>query len=91
MQKKLKKLEINCCGLFSSKNWLEMAEKDRKQRLSFRFVLARREIENSKKIVKKFQKFKNAIVASFQAIIRLYRPRNGKSKNYHSVSFQPVG
>ena len=36
-----------------------MAEKDRKQKLSIRFVITRRIKENSKKIEKKFGKFKN--------------------------------
>ena len=40
---------------------------------------------------KKFGKFKNTIVASFQAIIRWNRPRNRESKNSHSVSFQGDG
>ena len=68
-----------------------MVEKDRKQKLSFRFVLTLRVIENSKKIGKNFRKFKNTIVASFQAIIGWNRPRNRESKNYHFVSFQPDG
>ena len=68
---------------------MEKAEKDRKQKLSFRFVPTRRVIENSKKIEKKFRKFKNTIVASFQAIIGWNRPRNRENKNYHSVSLQP--
>ena len=42
------------------------AEKDGKQKLSFRFVTTRRIIENSKKIEKKFEKFKNIIVAHFK-------------------------
>ena len=68
-----------------------MAEKDGKQKLSFRFVPTRRVIENSKKIEKKFRKFKNTIVASCQAIIGWNRPRNRENKIYHSVSFQPDG
>ena len=35
----------------------------------FRSVPTRREIENSKKIAKKFKKLKNTIIASFQAKI----------------------
>ena len=66
-----------------------MAEKDGKQKLSFRFVPTRRVIENSKKIEKKFQKFKNTIVASFQAIVGWNIPRNRENENYHSVWFQP--
>ena len=67
-----------------------MAEKDRKQKLSFSFVTTRRIKENSKKIEKKFQKFKNTIVSSFQAIIGWNSPRNRENENYHSVWFQPV-
>ena len=48
-----------------------MAEKEGKQKLSLRFVLIQRVIENSKKIAKKFRIIKNDIVASFQAIIGL--------------------
>ena len=65
-----------------------MAEKDRKQKLSFRFVITQRIKENSKKIEKKFRKFKNIVVASFSAIIGWNRPRNRKNKNYHFVWFQ---
>ena len=59
------------------------------QKLSIRFVLTHRGIENSKKIEKKFRKFKNTIVASFQAIIGWNRRRNRENKNYHSDLFQP--
>ena len=52
---------------FQAKNRLEKEEKEEKQKLSFRFVPSRREIENSKKIVKKLNKLKNTIMASFQA------------------------
>ena len=68
---------------------MEKAEKDKKQKLWFRFVPTRRVIENSKKIEKKFRKFKNTIVASFQTIIGWNSRRNRENKNYHSVSFQP--
>ena len=68
---------------------MEKAEKDGKQKLSFCFVPTRRVIENSKKIEKKFQKFKNTIVASFQAKIRGETLRKGENKNYRSVPFQP--
>ena len=67
---------------------MKKAEKDGKQKLSFRFVPTRRVVENSKKIEKKFRKFKNTIVASFLAIIGWNRMRNRENKNYHSVSFQ---
>ena len=68
---------------------MENAEKERKQKLSVHFVPTQRVIENSKKIEKKFRKFKNTIMASFQAIIGWNRRRNRENKNYHSVSFQP--
>ena len=105
-------------GFFSSKNWLEKADKERKYKLAFCFVPTQCVIENSKQIAKKgrerrkrkiivpfrsyptrnrnskniekkFQKFKNTIVASFQAIIGWNRPRNRENKNYDSASFQP--
>ena len=72
-----------------AKNRLKKAKKGGKQKLSFRFVPIRRPIENFKKIDKKFRKFKNTIVATFQAIIGWKRPRNRENKNYHSVLFQP--
>ena len=57
-----------------------MAEKERKYKLSFRFVSTQRVIENSKQIAKKFKKLQNTIMASFQAIIRGEMPRNGENK-----------
>ena len=68
---------------------MKKTEKDGKQKLSFHFVPTQHVIENSKNIEKKFQKFKNTIVASFQAIRGWNRPRNRKNKNYDSASFQP--
>ena len=89
-RKKLKKkLKNTIVASIYSQNRLEKAEKDRKQKLSFCFVPNRCVIENSKKIEKKFRKFRNTIVASFQAIIGWNRPRNRENKNYHSVLFQP--
>ena len=67
--KNFKKLEKYHCGFISSQNTLKKAEKDGKQKLSFYFVPPRCVKENSKKIEKKFRKYKNTIVASFQAII----------------------
>jgi hypothetical protein len=46
-----------------------MAEKERKQKISFRFVLTRYVIENSKNIAKKLKKLKNTFMASFKANI----------------------
>ena len=87
--KNFKKLKEYHCGFISSQNTLKKAEKDGKQKLSFRFVTTRHVIENSKNVEKKFQKFKNTIVASFQAIIGWNRPRNRENKKYDSASFQP--
>ena len=74
---------------FKEKIGWKRPRKTETKKLSFRFVPTRRVIENSKKIEKKFRKFKNTIVASFQAIIGWNRMRNRENKNYHSVSFQP--
>ena len=68
---------------------MEKSEKERKQKLSFRFVPVRREIENLKKIAKKFKKLKNIIIDSFQAIIGWKIMRNREHKNYRSVPFLP--
>ena len=68
---------------------MEKAEKERKQKLSLRFVLTRTEIENSKKIAKKFKKLKNSLMASFQAKIGLKRLRKREKKNYRFVSSLP--
>ena len=68
---------------------MEKAEKERKQKLSLRFVLTRTEIENSKKIAKKFKKLKNSLMASFQAKIGLKRLRKRENKNYRFVSSLP--
>ena len=56
---------------------------------SYRSVPTRRVIENSEKIVKKFKKLKNTIMASLQAKIGWKCMRNSENKNYHYVSFQP--
>ena len=66
---------------------MEKSEKERIQKLSFHFVPTRHEIENSKKIVKKFKDLKNTINASFQAKIGWKRPRKREYKIYRSVSF----
>ena len=47
---------------------MENAGKERIKKVSFRFVPTRREIENSKKIAKKFKNLKNDIMASFKAL-----------------------
>ena len=71
----------------SSHNRLEKAEKERKLKLSFRFVPTQHEIENSKKIAKKFKKLKNTIMASFRAIIGWRRSRKRDNENYRSNPF----
>ena len=65
---------------------MEKDEKERKEKLSLRFVPTRRVIDNSKKIAKKF---KNTLVASFQAEIDWKMPRKREYKIYRSVSFLP--
>ena len=46
-------------------------------------------IQNSKKIAKKFRKFKKIIMASFQAKISRKTLRKRENKNYRSVFFLP--
>ena len=68
---------------------MEKAEKERKQKLSFRFVLTRLVIENSKTIAKKFKKSKNSFMASLQAKIGWKRPRKRENNNYRSLPLLP--
>ena len=63
--------------------------RERKEKLSFRFVPNLRVRENSRKIAKKFNNLKNTIIASFQAKIGWERSRNRENKKCHSVSFPP--
>ena len=65
---------------------MEKAEKERKQKLSLRFLLTRTVIENSKKTAKKFKKLKNTFMASFQANIGWKRLRKRENKKYRFVS-----
>ena len=60
---------------------MEKDEKEREQKLSLRFVLTRRVIENSKKVAKKFKKLKNSFLSSFQAKIgwKMLRKRENKT------------
>ena len=69
---------------------MENAWKEGIKKVSFSFLPTRREIENLKKIIKKFEKLKNTIMASFQAKIGWKRMRKRENKNYHYVSFLPV-
>ena len=66
-----------------------MAEKERKYKLSFRFVPTQCVTENSKQIAKNFKKLSNTIMASFQAKIRGETLRKGENKTYRSFPFQP--
>ena len=68
---------------------MEKAEKERKQKLSLRFVLTRTVIENSKKIAKKFKKLKITFVGSFRAKIGRKGLRKRENKKYGFVSSLP--
>ena len=85
--KKIQKIKKRHYGDISSQNRSEKDEKDRNQKLSFRSVPTRRVMENSKKIAKKFRKFKNINVASLKAKIGIKSPRKRENKNYNFVSF----
>ena len=74
---------------FQAKIGWKRLKKRKKGNLSFRFVTTRPEIENSKKVGKKFKKLKNTIRASFLAKISWKILRERENKNYHSVSFLP--
>ena len=71
--------------LFQAKIGWKMPRK--REYKNYRSIPARREIENSKKIAKKFKKLKNTIMATFQAKIGWSRPRKREYKKYRSVSF----
>ena len=68
---------------------MEKAEKERKQKLSLRFILTRTVIETSKKIAKKLKKLKNSFMASFQAKIGWKRLRKRENNKYRFVSSLP--
>ena len=74
---------------FQVKIGLKRMKKERKLKLSLRFVPARRVIENSKKIAKKFKKLKNTTMASYQAKIGWKMPGRREYKKYRSVLFLP--
>ena len=82
----IQKIKKFLYGFISRQNRMEKAEKDRKKKLSLRFVLTRTVIENSKKIVKKFKKLKNTFMASFKANIGWKRLRRRENKKYRFVS-----
>ena len=71
---------------FQAKIGWKRQRKRENKKLSFLFVPARRVIENSKKIAKKF---KNTIMVSFQAKIGWKRQRKSENKNCRFVSFLP--
>ena len=73
--------------LFQAKIGWKMPRK--REYKNYRSVPARREIENSKKIAKKFKKLKNTIIAQFQAKIGCKTLRKRENKNCHSVPFLP--
>jgi hypothetical protein len=54
--KKIQKIKKYNCGFIISQNRFEKAGKERKYKLSFRFIPTQRIIENSIKIVKQFKK-----------------------------------
>ena len=68
---------------------MEKDEKERKKKLSLRFVPARHIIENSNNIAKKFKKLKNTTMASYQAKIGWKTPGKREYKKYRSVLFLP--
>ena len=76
---------------FQAKIGWKRLRKRKKKKLSFRSILTRGVIENSKKRAKKFKKLKNIIVASFQAKIGWKRLRKRENKNYPFVPFLPEG
>ena len=78
--RKIKKIRKHHHTFFSSQNRLEKIEKERKSKKSFTCVLTRPVIENSKKIAKKFKKFENTTIASFQAKIGWKRARKRENK-----------
>ena len=85
-QKNLKTKQYHYCFNLSQ-NKLEMAEKEKKCKLSFRSVPTRRVIQNSKKIANKFKKLNNTFMASFHAKIGWKRPKKRKNINYRSIPF----
>ena len=58
---------------FHAKTGWKRSRRREKKKLSFRSIPTRREIENSKKILKKLKKLKNTIMASFEAKNRLQK------------------
>ena len=59
----------------AKRGWKKMRRREIKIIVPFRSLPTRCVIENSKQIAKKYKKFKNTILASFQAKIGRKRPR----------------
>ena len=55
--------------MVSSQAKIDLKRPRKRENNNYRSVPTRHEIENSKKIAKKFKKFKNTIMASFRAKI----------------------
>ena len=75
---------------FQAKTRLGRPRKCENKKKSFRLVLTRLGIENSKKIAKKFKKLNNKIMAYFQTKIGWEWPKKRENKNNHSNEFLPV-
>ena len=73
--------------LFQAKIGWKMPRK--REYKNYRSVPTRCEIENSKKIAKKFKKLKNTIMATFLANIDWKRMKKRENKNYLYNSFLP--
>ena len=87
--KKIQKTKKHHYGISSSQNKLGKAEKERRKKKSFQQVRTWPVVENSKKIVKKFEKLENTIMASFRAKICWGRLRKRKNKKNRSDEFRP--
>ena len=68
---------------------IDLKRPRKRENNNYRSVPTRCEIDNSKKIAKKFKKLKNTFMASFQVKIVWKRPRRSENKNYRSVPFLP--
>ena len=88
-RKKFKKIKRIPLWLHFKPKHVEKGRERRKTKIIVPFRSYPTRNRNSKNIEKKFQKFKNTIVATFNAIIGWNRPRNRENKKYDSASFQP--
>ena len=86
--KKIQKITKLHHSFFSSQNRLGKAEKGKKKIVSM-CAYPTRNRKLKKKIVKKFKKLQNTIIASFQAKIGWERPRKGENKKNRSDVCQP--